>query len=380
MTDIEDRLRALSSTPVEPPSPTAALHRRVGRRRARRARAGAGVVAALLCVSVIAIWPDADDGRTVRTVDRPTPSTIVTTGPGLDQDDANAARSVVTGFLHAMKDDDLEQAASLWSGYPDDAVDKAEALEPFRSLGGLFGVGTRLFALPSAGFEVLPIVTVVSAPDQGAPRAAAFVVGQPRQVENLSDRPLIERVPGAADGADPPPGTLVAPGDRISVPGVPVEGGARAFIDDREVDAVVDLATNTTGITVPDHVQDAFVLTVSMASPELPTASAYLVCGRARRVNVDGPHARQRPGGGRGLRTRTGQLPRDAPRPCTVRLTRTSADFFRRPPATGSSTIDRPMTCSRSASSMAVLPSPDHQVSPRPTEPSFWSMTMTTSP
>ncbi|MGB5756606.1 MAG: hypothetical protein WBM50_06800 [Acidimicrobiales bacterium] len=120
--------------------------------------------------------------------------------------------------------------------------------------------------VPSWGWTVAAPVVVVSSPG----RAAAFLVGY-----DVAGNPSeIVRLPSPAPAPDPPEGTMVAAGDIITLPGVSVEGGARAFVDDIEIPAEVDHERLVTTAQLPDELPESFVLTVTRATPEFPAATA----------------------------------------------------------------------------------------------------------
>ena len=70
--------------------------------------------------------------------------------------------------------------------------------------------------------------------------------------------------------------TTVSPGEQIVIPGVPVEGGGRAFLGDREVPLEVDYEALEMRVTFPPGTT-VRILTISTATPELPTASAFVL-------------------------------------------------------------------------------------------------------
>ena len=132
---------------------------------------------------------------------------------------------------------------------------------------------------PSWGsVNTTPVVTLmVRREGDRPPVAAAFAVGvlpagagqDPREV-------LIQRIAevGAAE-ADPPTGAFVSPGQQIRVPGTPVEGGVRAFVDGKEVAVAVDYEKTEMIFFIPDGAAGDVTVTLSVASPELPGAQSF---------------------------------------------------------------------------------------------------------
>ena len=101
--------------------------------------------------------------------------------------------------------------------------------------------------------------------------AIAFVVARDDDGD-ASTLPPILRLPGPKAEPTPSNGATVSPGDTIALPGLPVEGGATAYIDGAEVPVDVDYDAQETRVTVPELRRNDFVLTISLATPEEPAA------------------------------------------------------------------------------------------------------------
>ncbi len=112
-------------------------------------------------------------------------------------------------------------------------------------------------------------VTVLSEPDgDGVRHAAAFLVSP-------TGTPAIVRIPTSGGPAlTPAAGATVSPGDRITLDGVPVEGGAVAHVNGVEVPVSIDHDAVTTSLVVPWWARGDIVLTLSEATPEASTATA----------------------------------------------------------------------------------------------------------
>jgi hypothetical protein len=198
--------------------------------------------------------------------------------PDLLPGQAEAAAEVVTTFLGHLGGGDLDAAAALL-GEVARLEDRAGSgwLERLRSdHGWLFdGTATVGWVTPARTWtEPMAVVTVVSPSGSGGVRqVAAFLTSGAHR-----DPPLIEIAPGIPWTASPPPGTPVAPGDRIEVDEFPVEGGARVHVDGDEVPVDIDHEATPLqmSFTVPDDLpRDGIVVTVVVATPELPSVHAF---------------------------------------------------------------------------------------------------------
>jgi hypothetical protein len=196
----------------------------------------------------------------------------------------DAAMDVVVDFLQALRRGDLDTAGHLVGEYvvPSDQGEAARRamLEQFRdefdwliAAPSLEWYQTRSFGWTPA--SELPVITAVGPPSaDGQRRAAAFLV---TSCCPITDTDLqIERLPGTATGVAPPEASAVRPGDRIVFDGMSVEGGARAYINGREVTVEQDHETFRTTVEVPSWALEEadIVLTLSFSTPELPVPLA----------------------------------------------------------------------------------------------------------
>lgn len=202
--------------------------------------------------------------------------------PEIDAGQAAEATGLVEQFLGLLASDDLEAAATLWSGYPvtveDDVEAKTTALEQLDAeLDWLIpDAPPELSVTPSSGLAVaVPVVTVVSAAEDGLPRrAAAFVVSSGGEVGTAGGL-RIQRLPEPELVVAPAPGTGVSPGETIVVEVMPVEGGATVHVNGVPVPSTVDAENLTTTFEIPKWARDELVITVSFATPEVPGAAAF---------------------------------------------------------------------------------------------------------
>ncbi len=255
------------------------------RRRTRRVGLWGAVVAVLALALAFAFWPEDEQ---VRAGQSPTS----TTWPGLGSsnplggplatEEAAGATDEVASFLRALRDGDHAAAARRWSGYPEATggdPDEAEA-EKLVAIGELRGSQPWLVADPSprlnasagamAGATV-PIVTVEATGPRG-PQAGAFVLRGSVEAGDL----IIERLPTLAGSprisVDPDSGVA-----NVSFKGLPVEGGARVYLDGVEVPSALDPERHLVSVEVPLEEATGAVATVVVATPEVPTAAAFIL-------------------------------------------------------------------------------------------------------
>lgn len=198
--------------------------------------------------------------------------------PPFDPWQTNQAEGTVRSFLTSLTDGADAEAAGLLSDYAvvtggDET--SGEAVERFRTEHAwlLSPVVLQTTVTPSFSFgDPTPVVTVIGRSADGeVEHAIAFVVARDED-DDVSTLPLIVRLPGPLADATPPSGSTVSPGETVALPGLPLEGGATAYIDGTEVPIDVDYEAQETTVTVPDLRGGDFVLTVSLATPEEPTA------------------------------------------------------------------------------------------------------------
>ena len=258
---------------------------------ARRLRLPAiALVCALACLAALFALTRSNDEPSVRVAqDRstsdgdgesthePNPSNATS-----DRRDAATATAVVSGFLDDLRGRDYEAAARRWTGYPELPPDASSAskkrfLEELLSdadIMRLLESSPRTFETASTS-EGMPVVTVSAPGETGKPPAAvAFLTGFSRERAD-SKTFMILRLPASDRTGRSPSSSAVEEGDQIEFPGVPVEGGARAYVDGAEVPVGVDHVSTVLRVNLPAGVRGDVVITLSMASPELPTVYAF---------------------------------------------------------------------------------------------------------
>jgi hypothetical protein len=199
----------------------------------------------------------------------PPPSTSLGTPTSLTDEQARTAEAEVRAFLDDLGRGDLDAAQDRLSNYLSySAADLAT--DPILSI--LAQEEVVVTVTPSWSFtEPAPVVTASTDRDTGVGLVAAAFLVDPRQPLGF-DGGSIHRVQTVED--TPEIDTTAAPGEQIVIPGVPVEGGARAFLGDVEVPIEVDYEALEMRVTYPPDTA-ARVLTISSATPELPTATAF---------------------------------------------------------------------------------------------------------
>lgn len=211
-------------------------------------------------------------------------------GPGLDP---TAGQGVVAQFLDHLRDGDgdVEAAAELWTGYPElgpdstpaDRIPYVEHLIADPTFARILdSEATTTFVTPSTD-DAGQVVTILDARDgDSTPAAIAFLTGWSGE-QGSPGTMWIHRLPldpPTTDTVGLPAGAYVEAGQDIVVPGVPLEGGARAFLDDREVPVEVDHQDLTMTIAIPEDVEGDVAVTVVTSSPELPGVRAFAVTVR----------------------------------------------------------------------------------------------------
>lgn len=182
------------------------------------------------------------------------------------------AETEVRAFLDDLGDGDLEAAQERLSAY---ASDPAADLANDPTLSRLAQAEEVVIVVtPSWSFtEPVSVVTASTGLDTEAGIVAAAFLIDPRQPLGFDGGP-IQRVQTVAE--TPRIDMTVASGEQVVIPGVPVEGGGRAFLGDREVPLEVDFDALEMRVTYPPDTT-VRVLTISVATPELPTATAFVL-------------------------------------------------------------------------------------------------------
>ncbi len=195
----------------------------------------------------------------------------VTTQHGIGAVPAMSASDAVLLLLDHLARDEWEAAVDLLSAYPagEDPTAKRAVLEEMRAVHpwlDLLGPRVTISTTPSFSWsEPERVVTVLSeTDDDGVRHAAAFLVSQANPAR-------VERIPLGESGFSVEPGSAVSPGDVIVLDAVPVEGGATVHVNGVEVPATnVHEEPFVTTFTVPHWARGEIVVTVSIATPELP--------------------------------------------------------------------------------------------------------------
>lgn len=190
------------------------------------------------------------------------------------EQEVKEAGDVVNGFLAELRNGNVDAAALYLDSYA--ALDyeedvKALAEAARSSLGWLVSADDRkVFVTTAAGFTppLIVTMTVYSAVEKPG-RAQAFVVGK-----SDGDKMKILRMDLTEPPVTPLQGMLMKPGDRIVLDGLPVEGGALAYVDDVEIAVDTNHEKKQISIEVPDIRNGEIVVTFSLATPEVPTAYA----------------------------------------------------------------------------------------------------------
>lgn len=210
----------------------------------------------------------------------------VSAPPSLAPGVSEAAEAVVRDFLTDLRNGDLESAAGRWTGYPDasgpntSVVDRVALIETLLSdpeFASILEADFETFVNASWGWTYAsPVVTVFARADEQRPAGAAgFLVGfsdgqgEPGQM-------WIQRLPTAINRWGEIK-SIVEPGGQVTLPGVPVEGGARAYLNETEIPVVVDHSNLTTSIAIPDTAEGTVAITLSTATPELSAAQAFVL-------------------------------------------------------------------------------------------------------
>jgi hypothetical protein len=201
--------------------------------------------------------------------------------------DPRAGQTVVAEFLDALRAGDVDAAAELWTGYPElspDAgtQDRARYIEDLLADPTFTRVlrsdRTSTFVMPSTDGEGQVVTVLDARSGDNPPAAVAFLTGMTDDRTGMA----IHRLPVqafTAETVDLPAG-YVQQGLEIAVPGVPVEGEARAFINEQEVPVEIDYDNMNVSVSIPADALGDVAVTVVTSSPELPGVRAFAVTVR----------------------------------------------------------------------------------------------------
>jgi hypothetical protein len=245
-----------------------------------------------------AIWgptsADPDDVTVSVSPDRKRLTVSIGEEPGSTTDgevSRQSAAQVVEAFLNNLREGDLEGAAEQWTGYPEVAPNGLvservpfveELVNDATFAQALASEATTMFVTPSTqvgtGASVVTMLDARSGDDP--PTAFAFLVGWSDEPGDRGGMRIL-RLPLAGGSVQPdlPPGSLVRPGQEVVVPGVPVEGGARGYLNGAEVPVTVDREHMTMSFVVPQIEGDTAV-TLAVDTPEVPDVRAFAVTVR----------------------------------------------------------------------------------------------------
>lgn len=217
--------------------------------------------------------------------------TIQTTSENGTALDPRAGQAVVAEFLDDLRAGDVDAAAQRWTGYPEVGPNSSvsERVKHIEDLMAdptfariLVSDTTTTYVTPSTD-EASQVVTVLDArTGENPPAAIVFLTGWSAEQGSPGEM-WIHRLPlqePTTDKVDVPAGSYVAPERKIVVPGVPVEGGARAFVNEQEIPVGVDYENLTMTITIPTDAEGDISVTVVTSSPELPGVRAFAVTVR----------------------------------------------------------------------------------------------------
>lgn len=173
----------------------------------------------------------------------------------------------------------------LWSGYPASAPDRpvservqyVEQLAEYPPFARILAADmTTTFVTPSLGGYNRQVVAVLAPRSDGVPPAAvAFLTGP--SGEGDAERMWIQRLPAidAAANAELSDDGYLEPGEQVTVPGLPVEGGVRGFVNGVEIPVEVDQEGEQFSVVVPDNASGDIALILVVATPEEPIVHSY---------------------------------------------------------------------------------------------------------
>ncbi|MGH9210892.1 MAG: hypothetical protein ACRD2C_09440 [Acidimicrobiales bacterium] len=187
------------------------------------------------------------------------------------QPEPRPASAIVEEFIGHLRSGNIDDAAALWTGYPELSTDPTSRAAAVGSL-----ITDHDWLAQPQSYDLLEapaadgvnsVVTVVSDMQPSQQRlAVAFVVGE-AQIQRLPQR--------TTSTVSPLPGSAVSPGDLVVLSGVPTEGGAVGYVNGTAVPLEVDHDNLTSSIHISSSVGSEAVVTFSSATPELPTADAF---------------------------------------------------------------------------------------------------------
>ncbi len=210
----------------------------------------------------------------------------VSAPPSLAPGVSEAAQAVVQNFLTDLRNGDLESAAGRWTGYPDaggpdtsvvDRVALIETLLPDPRFASILDADIETFVNASWGWtDASPVVTVFAHANEQRPAVAVgFLLGFSDE-QGEPGQMWIQRLPNP-DGKPGDIESVVEPGGHVIVPGVPVEGGARAYLNGTEIPVVIDHSNFTTTIDIPETAEGTVAITLSTATPELSAVQTFVL-------------------------------------------------------------------------------------------------------
>lgn len=199
--------------------------------------------------------------------------------------DTAAGQGVVADFFDRFREGDFEGAAALWTGYPafqpdqpiSERVQYIELLAEYPPFARILNSGTTTtFVTPSLDDDNGQVVTILDARStNSSPVAVAFLTEL--RAGDGDERMWIQRLPPTDANATPelPDDGYVQPGQRVVVPGLPIEGGVRGFVNGDEVPVEADLENETLTVVVPPGASGDIAVTFVVATPEHPIVRTF---------------------------------------------------------------------------------------------------------
>jgi Galactose oxidase, central domain len=195
------------------------------------------------------------------------------------------SRGHVEKFLALVQTGEIEAAATLWSGYPASEPDRpiservqyVELLAEYPPFVGIVASDTTTtFVTPSLDNDDGHVVTILGPRTaDGPPVAVAFLTGL--SGEGGAERWWIQRLPAtdSTANAELSDDGYVEPGEQVVVPGLPLEGGVRGFVNGVEVPVEADTENEQFIVAVPEQASGDIALTFVVATPEEPIVRAF---------------------------------------------------------------------------------------------------------
>lgn len=199
--------------------------------------------------------------------------------------DPVAGQAAVAEFFDRFREGNFEGAAMLWTGYPasrpnrpiSERVQYVELLAEYPPFARILNSDTTTtFVTPALNNDNAQVVTILDARStNSAPVAVAFLTEL--RNEDGHERMWIQRLPPFDANATPelPNDGFVEAGRQIVVPGLPVEGDVRGFVNGDEVPVEADLENETFTVVVPPDASGDIAVTLVVSTPEEPIVRTF---------------------------------------------------------------------------------------------------------